>query len=126
MLTHYHKLLPTDLLNVDTSFITMYLSLSLRVNAQDSAGIVQDGFDPQVDVDYTDEYYSISAHFRGFISEDCGGFSDFLWSVGFLDDREAVLPFTEQGIVLTGEGAGSAQVSGLVTVKEHLKYVSLS
>ena len=37
-----------------------------------------------------------------------------MWSVGSPEDREAVLPFTKEGIVLTGEGAGSAQVSIII------------
>lgn len=37
-----------------------------------------------------------------------------MWSVGTPEDREAVLPFTREGIVLTSERAGSAQVSILI------------
>lgn len=81
------------------------------MSREETIGIVDDGFITQVDMDYTDEQYSISASFRGFISRECrGGFSSYQWAIGVADNKEAVLPFTEQGIVVTGEGTGIAQV----------------
>ena len=80
----------------------------------DHAGVVYDGFYPgNVDVDFTDEVAAISAYFDGFLGQQCGGIVRYLWAVGSDDEqkKESVMPYTESGIVVVGNGSGYAQVS---------------
>ena len=63
------------------------------------------------DIDFTDEMTAISAHFSGFFSQRCGGVQQFLWAVGKSpEDKSSVLPFTDIGVVMVGNGSGYAQV----------------
>ena len=85
------------------------------VTVGDSAGVVYDGEDPaSLDIDYTDELTAVTAHFSGFSSQSCGGLVRYEWAVGVEEEgegREAVMPFTNVGIVVIGtNGTGYAQV----------------
>ena len=76
----------------------------------DHAGVVSDG-DSGDDVDYTDEVTSVSAHFSGFFSEECGGVREYLWAVGRSEqEKSSLLPFTDIGVVFSADGSGYAQV----------------
>ena len=86
-----------------------------RVLPGDTVGTVNDGEDPDLnDVDYTAEATSITAHFDGFHSSQCGGIYRYEWAIGEEGEgveRESVMPFTGRGIVATGNnGSGYAQV----------------
>ena len=71
-----------------------------------------DGYYPFDDVDYTDEMSSISTYFSGFFSQQCGGVVQYQWAVGEgYDDKTSVLPYTEMGVVVLGNGSGYAQVN---------------
>ena len=79
----------------------------------DRAGVVSDG-DSGEDVDYTDEVTSVSAHFSGFFSTQCGGVMEYLWAVGRSEEeKSSLLPFTDIGVVFSADGSGYAQVSTL-------------
>lgn len=87
----------------------------LRVMAGDVSGRVYDGENPDlIDVDYTDEATAVTVHFVGFLSSQCGGFSQFLWAIGEGwegEKRESVMEFTDRGMVVdTATGFGHAQV----------------
>ena len=78
-------------------------------------GRVYDGEDPDlIDVDYTDEATAVTAHFEGFPSSDCGGFSRFEWAIGEgweRDQQDTVMSFTDRGVVVDpATGSGYAQV----------------
>ena len=63
------------------------------------------------DIDYTDELTAISTWFNGFFSEQCGGIQQFLWAIGNSEEeKSSVLPYTDIGIVVAGNGSGYAQV----------------
>ena len=98
------------------NIFSLYL---LRVAPGDTAGVVTDGEDP--DIDYTDELTAITAHFYGFFSQTCGGVSQYEWAVGVGEEgggRETVLPFTDSGIVVIGtNGSGYAQVGIVIEMK---------
>ncbi len=84
-----------------------------RVSVGDTSGTVYDGDRTgSLDFDFTDETTAITMHFDGFSSQSCGGISRYEWAVGVgEEEREQILPFTEQGIVVTGTGgSGYAQV----------------
>ena len=71
---------------------------------------ISDG-DSGDDVDYTDEVTSVSAHFSGFFSEECGGVREYLWAVGRSEqEKSSLLPFTNIGVVFSADGSGYAQV----------------
>ena len=81
------------------------------------AGSVYDGEDPNfIDIDYTDEATTVTAHFAGFLSSRCGGLSYFEWAVGSSweeeEERETVMEFTSHGLVVVDSttGSGYAQV----------------
>ena len=60
---------------------------------------------------YTDEVTSVSAHFSGFFSEECGGVREYLWAVGRSEqEKSSLLPFTNIGVVFSADGSGYAQV----------------
>lgn len=100
--------------------IMSYYSLIYRVVGGDQAGSVFDGYIPYMDTDYTDEFSSISAYFNGFFSQRCGGISQYQWAVGSGEnDKGSVLPFTDSGIVVVGNGSGYAQVMPAVLNMYH-------
>lgn len=69
------------------------------------------------DIDFTDEMTAISAQFSGFFSQQCGGIQQFLWAVGrSLEEKSSLLPFTDIGLVVVGNGSGYAQVCVCATV----------
>ena len=72
-----------------------------------------------MDVDYTDEVTAVSATFSGFLSQSCGGIAWFEWAVGEdpVYSKESVLPFTDSGVVVVGNGSGYAQVGDRVKVE---------
>ena len=89
------------------------LHTPISVAPGDAAGTVSDGDDPSgVDIDYTDEITAVSATFSGFLSQSCGGFARFEWAIGEdpVVSKESVLPFTDSGVVVVGNGSGYAQV----------------
>ena len=65
-----------------------------------------------MDIDYTDEMTAVSATFSGFLSQTCGGIARFEWAIGEdpVVSKESVLPFTDSGVVVVGNGSGYAQV----------------
>lgn len=66
-----------------------------------------------MDIDYTDEFTAVTAHFSGFSSQSCGGLVRYEWAVGVEEEgegRESVMPFTNTGIVIGTNGTGYAQV----------------
>lgn len=80
----------------------------------DHAGVVYDGFYPgNVDIDFTDEVTAISAYFDGFLGQQCGGIAQYQWAIGSDDEqnRGSVMSYTDDGIVVVGNGSGYAQVS---------------
>lgn len=92
------------------------LFVCLRVSLGDVAGTVADGDTPgSLDLDFTDETKAVTMHFDGFSSQSCGGIARYEWAVGLGEageEREEILPFTEEGVVVTGTGgSGYAQVS---------------
>ena len=81
---------------------------------EDHAGIVYDGFYPgNVDIDFTDEVAAISAYFDGFLGQQCGGIAQYQWAIGSDDEQNkgSVMPYTDSGIVVVGNGSGYAQVT---------------
>ena len=90
------------------------MCLYCRVSLGDHAGVVYDGFySGGIDVDYTDEVAAISAYFDGFLGQQCGGISQYQWSIGSDDEenKASVMPYTDSGIVVVGNGSGYAQVT---------------
>ena len=84
-----------------------------RVIIGDIPGIVNDGEDPMIDVQFTDEATAVTAHFSGFLSTRCGGVAYYEWAVGegWGDgERESVMIFTEKGVVVVDSSIGSGYV----------------
>lgn len=106
-----------------------------RVAIGDSAGVVLDcwgapGDEGEEDCDFTDEVTTVTARFRGFSSESCGGLTGYEWAVGVASEgvgREGVVAFTSRGVTDNGDGTGHAQlpVGGLGDLTNRKLYVSV-
>ena len=98
----------------------------ISVVAGDTVGIIRDGEDPDIDIDYTDETTAITAHFDGFNSQSCGGIVRYEWAVG-IDSigKEEVFSFTTNGLIFASDGSGKAQVKSYHLLKEKRIFILL-
>lgn len=72
------------------------------------AGTVTDGTLPS-DVDFSNDKSSVSTTFSGFESEACG-IDGYEWGVGSTPFATDIVPYTDYGLVVDGEGVGFSNI----------------
>ena len=94
--------------------VTTYTFSPIKVVVQDVAGVVKDGPDTLVDIDYQLDLSTVTVTFSGFESK-LDGVTRYEWAVGSAPRLDDVMPYSYVNLVTDDEGASG--MLGKTTLK---------